>query len=220
MRLGDGTEESHARMQAALDAEWPWLAELFEPADAGLVEAGVAVDPPTLRDAVLARVEAVVAEATLHVPQVDAARRWRSPGPAHRGARPPARRHAAPAPLAPGSLVVTAPRAWDVAATVPDPEIPVVTIADLGILRDVTEDDRGRVHVQITPTYSGCPAMETIRDDLVDALTLAGYSQVGVELVLSPAWTTDWLTDEARAKLEEYGVAPPAAHVGTDGPVR
>ena len=109
--------------------------------------------------------------------------------------------------------------AWEVAATVPDPEIPVVTIADLGILRDVTEDDRGRVHVQITPTYSGCPAMETIRADLVDALTLAGYSQVCVELVLSPAWTTDWLTDEARAKLERYGVAPPATRVGDDGPV-
>ncbi|MFC5179033.1 1,2-phenylacetyl-CoA epoxidase subunit PaaD [Nocardioides taihuensis] len=111
--------------------------------------------------------------------------------------------------------------AWDVAATVPDPELPVVTIADLGILRDVTEDDRGRVHVQITPTYSGCPAMETIRDDLVDALTLAGYSQVDVELVLSPAWTTDWLTDDARTKLEAYGVAPPAARVAGagDGPV-
>ena len=58
-----------------------------------------------------------------------------------------------------------------------DPELPVVTIADLGILRDVTEDDQGRVHVQITPTYSGCPAMETIRTDLVDALTVAGYSR-------------------------------------------
>jgi ring-1,2-phenylacetyl-CoA epoxidase subunit PaaD len=116
--------------------------------------------------------------------------------------------------------VVTRTPAWDVAATVPDPEIPVVTIADLGILRDVTEDDRGRVHVQITPTYSGCPAMETIRDDLVDALTLAGYSQVDVELVLSPAWTTDWLTDDARTKLEAYGVAPPAHVAGAgDGPV-
>jgi ring-1,2-phenylacetyl-CoA epoxidase subunit PaaC len=71
VRLGDGTEESHARMQAALDAEWPWLAELFEPADAGLVVSGVAVDPPALRDTVLARVEAVVGEATLEVPQVD-----------------------------------------------------------------------------------------------------------------------------------------------------
>jgi ring-1,2-phenylacetyl-CoA epoxidase subunit PaaD len=75
------------------------------------------------------------------------------------------------------------------------------------------------VHVQITPTYSGCPAMETIRDDLVDALTLAGYSQVDVELVLSPAWTTDWLTDDARAKLEAYGVAPPAVHATGAGPV-
>ena len=71
----------------------------------------------------------------------------------------------------------------------------MVTIEDLGILRDVTEDDQGRVHVQITPTYSGCPAMETIRADLIDALAEAGYRRVCVEFVLSPAWTTDWLTE-------------------------
>ena len=100
--------------------------------------------------------------------------------------------------------------AWKIAADLPDPELPVVTIADLGILRDVTEDDQGRVHVQITPTYSGCPAMETIRTDLVDVLTTAGYQQVDVEFVLAPAWTTDWMTDEARDKLASYGIAPPA----------
>ena len=108
--------------------------------------------------------------------------------------------------------------AWRIAAGLPDPELPIVTIADLGILRDVTEDDQGRVHVQITPTYSGCPAMETISEDLVDALTTAGYQHVDVEFVLSPAWTTDWMTDEARAKLTAYGVAPPTGHVGA-GPV-
>jgi ring-1,2-phenylacetyl-CoA epoxidase subunit PaaD len=99
--------------------------------------------------------------------------------------------------------------AWKIAADLPDPELPVVTIADLGILRDVTEDDQGRVHVQITPTYSGCPAMETIRDDLVEALTAAGYQRVDVEFVLAPAWTTDWMTEEAKVKLAAYGVAPP-----------
>jgi len=99
--------------------------------------------------------------------------------------------------------------AWKIAADLPDPELPVVTIADLGILRDVTEDDQGRVHVQVTPTYSGCPAMETISHDLVDALTAAGYQHVDVEFVLSPAWTTDWMTEEAKAKLAAYGVAPP-----------
>lgn len=110
----------------------------------------------------------------------------------------------------------TRSRAWTVAAQVLDPELPVVTIEDLGILRDVTEDDQGRVHVQITPTYSGCPAMETIRTDLVEALTQAGYQQVCVEFVLSPAWTTDWLTDDARAKLTAYGIAPPASRVDGD----
>ncbi len=101
-------------------------------------------------------------------------------------------------------------RAWALAATVEDPELPVVTIEDLGILRDVTEDDQGRVHVQITPTYSGCPAMESIREDLIEVLSRSGYRRVCVELVLAPAWTTDWMTDEGRRKLAEHGIAPPA----------
>jgi len=99
--------------------------------------------------------------------------------------------------------------AWQIAAEVPDPELPVVTIADLGILRDVSEDDQGRVHVQVTPTYSGCPALEAISHDVVEALTSAGYQHVAVEFVLSQPWTTDWMSDEARVKLQEYGIAPP-----------
>ncbi|MGH3345415.1 MAG: 1,2-phenylacetyl-CoA epoxidase subunit PaaD [Nocardioides sp.] len=113
----------------------------------------------------------------------------------------------------------TRTRAYDLAASVLDPELPVVTIEDLGILRDVTEDDQGRVHVQITPTYSGCPAMETIRTDLEQTLTAAGYQRVDVEFVLSPAWTTDWMSEAGRAKLTAYGVAPPAERAPTDGPV-
>jgi ring-1,2-phenylacetyl-CoA epoxidase subunit PaaD len=108
--------------------------------------------------------------------------------------------------------------ARQIAATVLDPELPQVTIEDLGILRDVTEDDQGRVHVTITPTYSGCPAMETIREDLVETLTLAGYQHVDVEFVLSPAWSTDDLTDAGRAKLSAAGIAPPGP-VHHDGPV-
>lgn len=106
--------------------------------------------------------------------------------------------------------------AWALAAGVPDPEIPVVTIEDLGILRDVTEDDQGRVHIRITPTYSGCPAMEAIRQDLIDTLTDAGYRRVCVEFVLAPAWTTDWMTEEAREKLEGYGIAPPGPRPADD----
>ena len=100
--------------------------------------------------------------------------------------------------------------ARSVAATVPDPEIPVLTIEDLGILRDVEVDDHGHVNVTITPTYSGCPAMDAIRADVVEALAGAGYDDVSVELVLSPAWTTDWMSEEGRRKLEEYGIAPPS----------
>jgi ring-1,2-phenylacetyl-CoA epoxidase subunit PaaD len=121
-------------------------------------------------------------------------------------------------------------KAWDIAATVCDPEIPVLTIADLGILRDVqvTEgtDDGGTPHsvrVTITPTYSGCPAMDAIRDDLKTAFAKEGYQDVQVDLVLAPAWTTDWMTDAGKLKLQEYGIAPPSGNSkagGHSGPIR
>ena len=100
--------------------------------------------------------------------------------------------------------------AWDIAATVCDPEIPVLTIEDLGILRNVEVTETGRVIVTITPTYSGCPAMDAIRDDLKAAFAKEGYEDVHVDLVLAPAWTTDWMTEAGKAKLQEYGIAPPS----------
>ncbi|MFC8521990.1 1,2-phenylacetyl-CoA epoxidase subunit PaaD [Pseudarthrobacter sp. NPDC057230] len=112
--------------------------------------------------------------------------------------------------------------AWDIAATVCDPEIPVLTIADLGILRNV--DVQGNsVTVTITPTYSGCPAMDAIRDDVYAAFKKEGYADVHVDLVLAPAWTTDWMTEAGKQKLQEYGIAPPTGHSkagGHSGPVR
>jgi ring-1,2-phenylacetyl-CoA epoxidase subunit PaaD len=98
----------------------------------------------------------------------------------------------------------------EVVAAVLDPEVPALTIDDLGILRDVTVDHGGGVHVTITPTYSGCPAMDAIRADVTSALNHAGYDEVDVQLVLSPAWTTDWMSAEGRRKLLDYGIAPPA----------
>ena len=100
-------------------------------------------------------------------------------------------------------------RAWDAAASVVDPEIPVLTIADLGVLRDVTLRNDGTVEVAITPTYSGCPAMSTIAFDLAIALERAGFANASVRTVLSPAWTTDWMSEDGRRKLREYGIAPP-----------
>ena len=99
-------------------------------------------------------------------------------------------------------------RAWDAAASVVDPEIPVLTIADLGVLREVTVRD-GLVEVAITPTYSGCPAMNMIALELEVALERAGFREVKVSTVLSPAWTTDWMSEDGRRKLREYGIAPP-----------
>jgi ring-1,2-phenylacetyl-CoA epoxidase subunit PaaD len=100
--------------------------------------------------------------------------------------------------------------AWEVAAGVVDPEIPVLTIADLGVLRDVTVSD-GRVEVTITPTYSGCPAMNMITLEIELALEREGFREAKVRTVLAPAWTTDWMSEDGRRKLREYGIAPPQA---------
>lgn len=102
-------------------------------------------------------------------------------------------------------------RAFAAAAAVVDPEIPVLTLEDLGVLRSVTVDGEGHVKVTITPTYTGCPAMAVFEMDIQTALAEAGFDSVSIKTVLSPAWTTDWLTDEARAKLSAYGIAPPPA---------
>ncbi|MCP1834696.1 ring-1,2-phenylacetyl-CoA epoxidase subunit PaaD [Bradyrhizobium sp. USDA 4532] len=99
-------------------------------------------------------------------------------------------------------------RAWRAAAQVVDPEIPVLTIADLGVLRDVAVHD-GHVEVAITPTYSGCPAMNMIALEIELALAREGIHGPKVRTVLSPAWTTDWMSEDGRRKLKEYGIAPP-----------
>ena len=96
-----------------------------------------------------------------------------------------------------------------VAGEVTDPEIPVLTIDDLGILRDVRIDGSDHVDVDISPTYSGCPALETIQADVAQRVRDAGYENVTVNVVLSPPWTTDWMSDAGRRKLREYGIAPP-----------
>ena len=99
--------------------------------------------------------------------------------------------------------------AVEVAGLVADPELPILTLADLGILRGVEETGAGQVVVTITPTYSGCPAMEAIRDDVIGALRDAGYADVKVRTVLTPAWSTDRITEAGRKKLAAAGISPP-----------
>ncbi|KAB0684697.1 1,2-phenylacetyl-CoA epoxidase subunit PaaD [Burkholderia territorii] len=109
-------------------------------------------------------------------------------------------------------------RAWDVLEAVPDPEIPVVSIRELGILRDVRRADDGLLEVVITPTYSGCPAMSQIAEDIAAAMHAAQLPPHRIETVLAPAWTTDWITQEARDKLRAYGIAPPVGQCGSTAP--
>jgi len=100
-----------------------------------------------------------------------------------------------------------AKRAWNVAANVPDPEVPCVNVAELGILREVKLED-GVAIAKVTPTYSGCPAVLAIEMAIEAALLKAGF-EARIERVISPPWTTDWITDEGREKLRAYGIAPP-----------
>ncbi len=106
------------------------------------------------------------------------------------------------------------------ARAVPDPELPVLTLGDLGVIRDVRLTSDGTVEVEITPTYIGCPATAVIADDVRAALRRAGAEQIRISTVLAPAWTTDWMSETGRRKLREYGIAPPgsAAHAA-EGPV-
>lgn len=115
-------------------------------------------------------------------------------------------------------------RAWQLLEAVPDPEVPVLSVVDLGIVRGVEESADGRhVTVTLTPTYSGCPATEVIAHDVRVALETA-YELVDVRTQLSPAWTTDWMSDAAREKLRGFGIAPPAGRAmlplvgGVDAP--
>ena len=105
-------------------------------------------------------------------------------------------------------------RVMEILGEVPDPEVPVLSVVELGIVRDVAVGDGGDVTVHVTPTYSGCPAMRAIEDDIVAALRAHGFERVVVRTTYTPAWTTDWMSAEAKAKLKSYGIAPPSRSAG------
>ncbi|MFJ3656654.1 1,2-phenylacetyl-CoA epoxidase subunit PaaD [Streptomyces nigra] len=107
------------------------------------------------------------------------------------------------------TTLLDARRARHIAAQVPDPELPMLTLADLGVLRDVELTEDGTLVASLTPTYSGCPAMAEMRADVAARLRAAGYPRVEIRTVLDPPWTSDWITPAGRAKLAEHGIAPP-----------
>lgn len=92
---------------------------------------------------------------------------------------------------------------------IPDPEIPVITIVELGVIRDIEITDSNSISLKITPTYSGCPAMKQIEDDVRKKLSENGFTNITINTIFSPPWTTDWITSEAKEKLRQYGIAPP-----------
>jgi ring-1,2-phenylacetyl-CoA epoxidase subunit PaaD len=128
---------------------------------------------------------------------------------------------AAPMPRRPlASTATRGEQAWAVLETVLDPEVPALSLCDLGIVREV-RDEAGGLTVVLTPTYSGCPATEVISQSVVNALTVAGLGPVSIELRRAPAWTTDWISDDGRRKLRDYGIAPPGpVAAGQGAPIR
>jgi ring-1,2-phenylacetyl-CoA epoxidase subunit PaaD len=110
--------------------------------------------------------------------------------------------------------------AWRVLETVPDPEVPVLSVVELGIVRDVRADDGEGLVVALTPTYSGCPAVEVIEADIVAALVGAGLGPVRIELRRAPAWTTDWIGEAAKDKLQAYGIVPPGKARAAEAAIR
>src|SRR3954469_12989246 len=111
--------------------------------------------------------------------------------------------------------MVSSEDAWQVLRGIPDPEIPVISIVELGIVRDVAVNGSS-VQVAITPTYSGCPALHAIEEDIGTKLRESGYREVKITQQLSPAWTTDWMDTGARERLREYGIVPPQPVRGAD----
>ena len=110
---------------------------------------------------------------------------------------------------------VTKDQIWDWLDAVPDPEIPVISVVDLGVVRDVSVSEEG-VEVTITPTYTGCPAMSVIAFDIETALAQKGIEKITLKTQIAPAWTTNWLSKKGRARLEDYGIAPPQVAGGPE----
>ncbi len=98
---------------------------------------------------------------------------------------------------------------WEILHQIPDPEIPVIDIVELGVIRGVKINNNNSIEITITPTYSGCPAMKQMEDDIRKKLSDSGFSEIKINTVYNPPWTTDWITEEAKIKLNNYGIAPP-----------
>lgn len=103
---------------------------------------------------------------------------------------------------------------WEALNEVKDPEIPVVSLVEMGIVRDVNLDETGHVIIKMTPTFSGCPALDVMRRDIIAKIEALGFNDVKVEMVLNPPWSTDWIEEAARLKLKQFGLAPPPRHGG------
>lgn len=226
IRLGDGTEESHTRMEEALEDLWRYTGELFAPADyeKTLALSGVAVDLATIRPSWEVKVDEVLKSAGLEKKKANGCKKGESKENTPKRWDTCWRKCSScsvPIPDANGDHMAntvtdtTIQELWTLLGEVNDPEVPVLSVIDLGIIRDIRiiydtpGTTNGVPEIVITPTYSGCPAMDMIRMGIRMLLLEKGYPDVRIETVLWPAWTTDWMSEAGKQKLEAYGIAPP-----------
>ncbi len=232
--LAQGTAHSRERLLAAVDLVWRMCAELFVPTslesalDDSWCRRGPGDSGRRGRRRAGARVRRRRGRLAGRASDRAGERRQGSRRPAHRGVLAPARGDAVGRACPPGGPVVAVvdlvertdllEQARDIAASVTDPEMPMLTLEDLGVLRSVELEDDATVVVTITPTYSGCPAMATMRDDLVHRLADSGLRAV-VRVSLTPAWSSDWITPRGRRALVEHGISAPLGAAREGGPV-
>ena len=233
VRLGDGSEESARRMRTALDTLWRYSAELFDSdaIDSSAAANGLGPRWDSLREPWLAEMREMLDEAKLPMPADSAYLSTGKTGVHTEHMGYILSRAAVPAARISRGRVVSAAAAahagsrvddaWKVLHTVLDPEVPALSVCDLGIVRDVVATKDG-LEIVLTPTYSGCPATEVIEQSVVDAVNDAGLGPARVTVQRAPAWTTDWISDDGRRKLREYGIAPPSgnAAVSQERPIR
>ena len=226
-RLGNGTEVSAQKMQQAVDGLWRFTGELFlaDALELALVEQGIAVDPRDLQAEWQSTVHTALLDAGLQIPQEAAFRHGGKQGlhSEHLGpllaemqylqrAYPGQQWYQEVAMLRLADIAPAEVHAiWALLSEIPDPEVPVLTITDLGMVRSVAPHGEGWV-IGFTPTYSGCPATEHLLGEIRATMARHGYTPVHVVLQLDPPWTTDWMNQDARERLRQYGISPPQGH--------
>ena len=209
VRLGDGTKESNKKVQESLNSLWEFTGEFFEmdEIDNELNKKGIGVNNKSLKEDWNNIINTTLLESKLKRPEDGYMQTGSKNGlhTEHLGHILSEIQYLKHTPMQNGNTE----KIWELLNTVPDPEIPVISVVELGVIRNVEYVNKTYL-ISITPTYSGCPAVKTFQDDIKICLSKNGIDNFDIKLVYSPAWTTDWMSDSTKKKLLKYGISPPS----------